>query len=144
MLTVPNGVKGFSRKALRGIGPDGFSDLCHQIALNMAKSFGRKSGYKPNLRVHHRHFLGQKKSVTDGLMDADLRTAAGDEGLGIKPQPHWFDAAYALVTDKQGCNVQLQLGVYIPYSSTLLQKKGALGVHRSGLGSVQACDRLAP
>lgn len=126
-LTMPNSINGESKKAFRNLGEEGFLELSGQIARNMRKAFGDSKGYKPVMKIVHRHYASQRSvAEIDGDMEVDLRASIND-GVGrVKMQRHWFDAGYRLLTEKNGCNVQLQMGVNFPHTGNLTKGSGAI------------------
>jgi hypothetical protein len=111
-VTMPNSIKSGCRKSFRELGEEGFIEVSAQIARNVMKEFGESKGYKPVMKIVHRHYASQRSEAEiDGDMEIDLRAAVGDNHRGIKRQPHWFRAGYQLIADRQNCNIQLQMGV---------------------------------
>jgi hypothetical protein len=134
MVTMPNSIKGCCRQAFKDLGVHGFLEMTRRIEANMAKAFkSTPTAYKPVMRVVHRHYRSQRSEAElDGEMEVDLRTARTEGVGGVKTQPIWFEAAYRLITDRGGCNVQLQMGVNFPHSGGLIQGAGAVEVLESG------------
>lgn len=127
MVTVPNSIKSSCQREFRKLEEEGFIELCAKIEKNLRKVFGSRGGYKPVMRIVHRHYPSQRsEAVLDGEMEVDLRTARGDGPKGIKMQTHWFAAAYQLMTDKAGCNMQLQVGVYFPHIGEIVRSSDAV------------------
>lgn len=143
MLTIPNGTKARCIGPLRELGPSGFVDMCQQIAGNLERRFGKTGAFQPVLNLDQRHFLGQRKAVGDGRLLVDLRVANRKSPSGVKERPFWLESAYQLFTDKQGANVQLQLGAYFPYSGGLLNRIRAVEAIEAGwLSCKPAVDLL--
>lgn len=105
---------------------DGFVNVCAQVVHESQRAFGMNRRHLPVIRLSQRHYKGMKKAFVDGDMSVDLRVALEKPTLGIRSQPYWLDAAYRLVTDRKGANIQLQVGVRFPHEEELLNKKGPI------------------
>jgi hypothetical protein len=127
-ITVPNGVKGGFRTRLREKGVEGFRSLVAELegALRHTRRVRESKGATPILYVRQRHFLSQKSGgITDGLLEADLRTLAGLPGRRIRRQPEWIDATYDLLTHKHS-NIQFGVEVRFRYNCPLVASREVL------------------
>ena len=93
----------------------------------MRKRFGDSNAYKPVMKIVHRHYASQRSvAEVDGEMEVDLRTAVDGGVKPVKMQPNWFEAGYRLMTERRGCNVQLQMGVNFSHAGKMMRGRGAI------------------
>jgi hypothetical protein len=125
MVTIPNQINRALRRRLVELGQDGFVNLASEIVTNMTKTLGR-GGYQPLLVLVQRHFRARRQGIIDGQMTFDLRTAHGSRKDVVKYQPAWIRSAFDLFRKKEGANIQLQFGAWMPHESRLLSGKDAI------------------
>ncbi len=103
-LTIPNGA-GKRWKRLRKIfKSDGlFYSFIEKLNILRDKM--------PNLYLEfvHRHYLGQRDGIIDGILEMDLDTVRGRKG--VKANKRWLEVLRELVKNKKGYNGQLMLRV---------------------------------
>jgi hypothetical protein len=125
MVTVPHLLNMVARKRLIAIGRDGFIELTTKIAKNLSKLMKGK-GCQPVLRIMQRHFIARKNAVTDGDLTFDIRTILGNRKSGVKQHSTWINSAYDVFSDKQGTNIQLQFGAWLPHKAGMLAGADAI------------------
>lgn len=116
-VTVPNGVEGGLRKALVGLGPEGFGDVLGKVLKGARSVLAKEPAAVPYLMLLQRHYPSQRsEGIVDGRLEFDLRTAFADEESPVKGQPEWLDLAYHAFAGRRS-NMQLSVGISFPYDS---------------------------
>ncbi|WP_373413548.1 hypothetical protein [Ensifer aridi] len=110
MITIPNAINTPFRRALIGLGKEGFRNLVHEFLSNMeAEVLSVEHFAAPTMRAIQRRYPSQRAvPFVDSLLEFDLRTAF-DGGDPVKLQPEWLESAFAAFTHKNS-NLQIQLG----------------------------------
>lgn len=122
LVTLPNGVKRSIRKKVLDGGFKGFESVVSQVLSNMGRVFGIDPKVKPYLKVLQRHYPSQRSmGIEDGIIKFDLRTVFKAKKSGVKYQPQYLKAAYEILTHRKA-NLQLEIGVEIPYSQSEVLK----------------------
>jgi hypothetical protein len=127
MVTIPNAVNSKARRALVGLGEDGFRTIIEQIVRNMKPLMHSNPGMVPLLNAQQRRWRSMRSQPSmDARIDFDLRTAV--PGVGpVVVQPLWLSAAYGALARKRGANYELQVGAVFPYDKCpSLQKASAI------------------
>jgi hypothetical protein len=116
-VTVPNGVSPAMRKRLTEDGVESFIELLAECAENLCGALPVANGVAiPFLYLEQRHFKSQRsKGTNDGRMQLDLRTVIPGKQDGVKCQPQWAEAVFALLVAKRS-NMQLGVGANFAYS----------------------------
>jgi hypothetical protein len=125
MVTIPHQINRSQRHRIIDLGQDGFVSLAGEIAAQMKRHLG-KNGYQPMLVMLQRHYKPRRIGIIDGQMTFDLRTAYGDEMASVKCQSTWIRSAFDLFAKKEGANIQLQFGAWMPHDLGLLAGKDAI------------------
>ena len=116
IVAIPNGVRGGFRTRLRRQGAKGLHDLLSEVEVALRPVLDRSKGAKAALSASQRHYRSQSSpAVVDGRMEADLRTAVPGDKQGVKYQPEWVNAMYALLCNKRS-NIHFQVEVRFNYS----------------------------
>lgn len=117
MITVPNGMPNRMRKRLTEEGVESFLELMTECTLNLCEALPTASGFAiPHLYLQQQHFKSQSsKGVKDGHLQLDLRTVIPGKQDGIKCQPQWAEAVFALLGGKHS-NMQFGIGAKFLYS----------------------------
>ncbi len=125
-VTIPNGVKGGFRTRLKEMGLDGFSDQIVEIERRSRKVQQRSIGSTCVAFALQRHYRSQRSvPTTDGSLKFDLRTAVRGSAGGVKYQPHWIEAVYALLTEKRS-NIQFSIGMHFSYECPVVRSAKAV------------------
>lgn len=115
-LTIPNGLRGPVKSALRSLGTEGFLDLVRDRAeaiLAVTRRAG--SGARPILYLEQRHYRSQRSRGTeDARMSVDLRTLLPRKASGVKVEPGWVTSLYEIWQRKRS-NMQMGIGAEFPY-----------------------------
>lgn len=139
-ITIPNGMDGRLRKALVGLGFDGFNDTLAKVLKAASAVLAKDPGAVPYFMLLQRHYPTQRSEpITDATLEFDLRTAFTDDASDVKAQPEWLGMAFHSFANKRS-NLQLSVGISFPYrrSVTVEDAKFADMVERSWL----ACGPL--
>jgi len=125
-VTVPNGVPSAMRQRLTEGGVESFMELLTKCAQELCAALPVADGVAiPYLYLEQRHFKSQRsKGTHDGRLQFDLRTVTPGKQDGVKCQPQWAEAVFALLLGKRS-NMQLGLGANFPYSAAT-QSEGVL------------------
>lgn len=119
-VTVPNGIKGPSRKNILGNTYEDFEELIRKVTGPLIKVVQATRGAMPKIVVVQRHYLSQRsQGIHDCLLRFDPRTALalGDNAQGpVKVQPQWLKATYDALRSRHS-NLQFQIGVDFPYDA---------------------------
>ena len=115
-VTVPNGVSPAMRKRLTAEGVESFMELLAECAENLCRALPVADGLAvPFLYLEQRHFKSQRsKGTNDGRLQLDLRTVIAGKQEGVKCQPQWAEAVFALLVAKRS-NMQLGVGANFAY-----------------------------
>jgi hypothetical protein len=120
-ITVPNSVKGGFRKNLAADGINGFLALLANLERGLQPVVKQCKGAKPMIYATQRHFPSRTSpGVTDGRLDADLRTAFPQPRSGIRHQPQWIEAIYNILISKRS-NIQFGVEVHFRYDCPVVQ-----------------------
>lgn len=134
MAVIPNAIRTDFRRNLVKLRKKRFIKVVQEIEQEIEQRLGLKvsglKGISPRLEISQQHYLGQKRAVADAKLELDLRTAAQSPARhaagGVKPQPEWIDAAYAVFVNKQS-NIQLAVGAVFWYGDCeAIQNEAAL------------------
>ena len=115
-VTVPNGVSPAMRKRLTAEGVESFMELLAECTENLCRALPVADGVAvPFLYLEQRHFKSQRsKGTNDGLLELDLRTLIPGKHEGVKCQPQWAEAVFALLVAKRS-NMQMGVGANFAY-----------------------------
>lgn len=103
-FTVPNNARS-CWKRLKSI----FKD---EILFNaFIEKLFKLRNHAPNLFLEfiHRHYLGMKQGVVDGLMEINIDTIRKHKNSPVKSYPSWLVAFRELITNKKGFNGQFMM-----------------------------------
>ena len=110
LLTFPNDLNTASRRELLGLGESGFQRIIEQIVVKFSPILEAQPSAIPFFRGQQRRWHSRSgPSVTDGLIEFDLRTATSNGRA--KHQPRWLSAGYGAFADKHGSNYEFQVGM---------------------------------
>jgi hypothetical protein len=125
-ITVPNGVQGGFRSKLASCGPEGFLQLLAQLETNLRPVLKRSRGATPFIYLTQRHFTSRRgASEMDARIEADLRTAIPGRTGGVKYQPQWLDAVFALLVNRRS-NMQTGVEAHFRYDCPIVRSPKAV------------------
>lgn len=118
-ITIPNGVGGNIRRALRLGGYEGFKGMIGQFVTNANATVLHTSGAQPFVMLLQRHYPTQRSiPVHDALLEFDPRTAFEGTSRTVKYQEEWLHAAYASFVECRHANLQLGIGISWTYGAS--------------------------
>jgi hypothetical protein len=118
-LIVPSSAEPRFRRAIIGLGEEGFFEVMGNVNNKMRKVLRYASGSSPYVSVNQRHFLSRSgTAIVDGVMNFDLRTAygVGERNQMVKQQTQWLSAVFSLLANKKS-NMDFGVGISFPYES---------------------------
>jgi len=120
VVTVPHGLKPEYRRNLLGDGPRHFRGVIQKVYRNMG-AICKEDGASPRIELLQRHYPTQRISVTDAVLEFDLRTAfpapaprTTRKRPAPKIQPHWLDTTYDVLNNRSS-NLQMIVGASFDY-----------------------------
>lgn len=143
-VTVPNGVDGQLRKALVGLGPEGFNELLARVFKGTRPILAKEPAAVPYLMLLQRHYPSQRsEGIVDARLEFDLRTAFAEEESPIKAQPEWLNLAYHAFAGRKS-NIQLSVGVAFSYGAceSVQKREFADMVQRSWLACAPLLEAM--
>ncbi|MEO2031407.1 MAG: hypothetical protein ABGZ35_04925 [Planctomycetaceae bacterium] len=122
-ITIPNGVAGGFRTRLKELGLDRFLGLAQEIKNNLTPVLTRSKNSKAIIYASQRHYRSQP--ITDGRVEADMRTCYSPGESDVKYQPEWIEALYQVMVNKKS-NIQFGIEVQFDYKCPVVQSPGAV------------------
>jgi hypothetical protein len=127
-VTVPNGLHSDFRRRIKHMTNEEFYCTMGQIRDAMATVLRKAPLATPRVRINQRHFLSQNsRSITDGELDLDLRTAFRQRDTRVKYQPQWLDAVFEVLKHRRA-NIQFQVWLRIPYARNVTDRREVLDI----------------
>ncbi len=119
-LSIPNAIKGQSRKNFNSLTWKKFEKIIFNIAKNYNDHFGNSEGFKPVITTVQRRYPSQSSPpIYDAAITFDIRTAFREFSSKLKPtqkqQKEWLKAIFELIKNKRS-NIHYQVGANFFYN----------------------------
>jgi hypothetical protein len=127
-VTIPNDFRGGLKTKLRKLDLEGFRDLISKLEVNLRSVLEESEGAKPMIYLSQRHYKSRKSlPERDAHLEADLRTLVSGGESGVKCQPEWIDAFFAILANKKS-NQQTGIEVRFNCQCPILRSSRATGL----------------